>query len=153
MLCIYILHLHLNFKKVRPPAFLLTCVTKCSLFPMAGANLPRILSQRVIFYRHWNEPRSRLISKTIQGVAMISPFSDPKRSTINNGSKSGRLTRLIIPSALGRHAFCLHKSRAGNTPTFDLPVEGLRPCSRVNRTLNGPTYFICSVNTMVDAFI
>ena len=137
MLCIYTLHLHLNFKRVSPSAFLLTCVTKCSLFPMAGANLPRILSQRVIFHRNWNEPRSRLISKTIQGVAMIEPFSAPKVSTINNGSRS-RLTKSIIEIALGRHAFCLHKSRAGNTPAFDLLVESFRPCSLDIAKLNGP---------------
>ena len=141
MLCIYILYLRLNFKRVSPSAFLLTCVTKHSHFPKAGANLPQILSQRVIFYRHWNEPRSRLISKTIQCVAMIEPFSAPKQSTINNGSKSGRLTRPIIEIALGRHAFCRAKSRAGNTPAFDLPVESFRPCSLDIAGLNGRANF------------
>ena len=39
--------------------------------------------------------------------------------------------------SLGRHAFCKAKSRAGNTPYFDLPVEILRPRSQVNRVLYG----------------
>ena len=149
MLCIYTLHLHFNFKNITPSAFLLTCVTKCSHFPMAGANLLRILSQRVIFYRHWNEPRSRLISKTIQGVTMIEPFSAPKICTINNGSKS-RLTSVVNDVALGRLAFCLRKSRSGNVTHLDFPVETLHPCSKVNGTLNGRQYFIYSVFTFFN---
>ena len=43
MLCIYILRLHLNFKKISPPAFLLTRFAKRSHFPKAVANLLRIL--------------------------------------------------------------------------------------------------------------
>jgi hypothetical protein len=42
------------------------------------------------------------------------------------------------PTALGRHGICLRKSRAGDAPAFDFPVEGLRPCSRVNGELYGP---------------
>jgi hypothetical protein len=41
------------------------------------------------------------------------------------------------PTALGRHAFCRAKSRAGDATDFDLPVETLRPCSRLNDALNG----------------
>ena len=67
---------------------------------------------------------------------MIEPFSAPKVSTINNGSRS-RLTTPIIEIALGRHAFCEGKSRAGNTPAFDLPVESFRPCSLDIAMLNG----------------
>jgi len=137
MLCIYTLHLHLNFKNIRPSAFLLTCVTKCSHFPMAGANLPRILSQRVIFYRHWNEPRSRLISKTIRWVLHKMTVPVPKTCSTHHYFKS-RLTTAINDVALGRHAFCLRKSHAGNTPVFDLSVENLRPCSIVIAKLNGP---------------
>jgi hypothetical protein len=38
-------------------------------------------------------------------------------------------------TALGRHAFCKAKSRAGDAPAFDFPVEGFRPCSQVNAGL------------------
>jgi len=44
--------------------------------------------------------------------------------------RKSRITTQIEPTALGRHAFCLRKSHAGDAPAFHFPVEGLRPCSR-----------------------
>ena len=43
--------------------------------------------------------------------------------------------KVFEPTARGRHAFCRAKSRAGNTPVLDFPVENLRPCSRLNTSL------------------
>ena len=60
----------------------------------------------------------------------------PKTYSTNHYFKS-RLTTAINDVALGRHAFCLRKSHAGNTPVFDLSVENFRPCSIVIAKLNG----------------
>ena len=51
--------------------------------------------------------------------------------------RKSRITRAFNLSALGRHAFCEGKSRAGNATALDFPVENLRPCSQVNATLYG----------------
>ena len=51
--------------------------------------------------------------------------------------RKSRITRAFNLTALGRHAFCKAKSRAGDAPAFDFPVEGFRPCSRVTTKLYG----------------
>ncbi len=43
----------------------------------------------------------------------------------------------IEPTPLGRLAFCLRKSQAGDATVLDLPVENLRPCSRLIQALTG----------------
>ena len=43
----------------------------------------------------------------------------------------------IERTSLGRHGLCLRKARAGNTPAFHFPVEGLRPRSPLIHTLYG----------------
>jgi len=58
---------------------------------------------------------------------------------------------LLIHHANRTHAFCEGKSRAGNTPAFDLPVESFRPCSLDIAMLNGQISFIYSGITMVNA--
>ena len=60
-----------------------------------------------------------------------------KRMTPHEFAQS-RITTQIEPTAHGRHVFCKGKSRAGNTPALHLPVQSLRPCSRLIWPLSGP---------------
>ncbi len=53
--------------------------------------------------------------------------SKKMESSLRNKS---RITNQIELSALGRHAFCKGKSRAGDATVLDFPVENLRPCSQ-----------------------
>jgi hypothetical protein len=41
----------------------------------------------------------------------------------------------IESTALGRLAFCLRKSQAGDAPALSFPGQGLRPCSRLIQAL------------------
>ena len=61
---------------------------------------------------------------------------DPKTYTFNQHFKS-RLTKPLHFAALGRHAFCLRKSHAGDATGSGFPAETLRPRLQVNLVLYG----------------
>ena len=81
----------------------------------------------------------RLVSFWCIKKTALEPMGWVKRRRAAPGVWSaGRITTQFHKTALGRHSLCLRKACAGNAPAFHFPVEGLRPCSLVNRPLYGP---------------
>ena len=69
---------------------------------------------------------------------LTGPFARKDFSTISNNLEALQGDQFQdVYRARGRNAFRLRKSRSGNAPALDLPVEHLRPCSRDNTGLNG----------------
>ena len=92
-----------------------------SLQSKAGADVNR--EERILMQR--NRPSAWCIGQNNENQSIFG--SKKMESTLRNKS---RITKQIELSALGRHAFCKGKSRAGDATVLDFPVENLRPCSQ-----------------------